>query len=107
MTCCTSDTETVELNAGSAVNLDLIYKDDAGTVEDVTDDTFTVVDFYPEILGDATVTKPDPTNGLVHFYLSDEDAASLIGGRANRFRIRREFVNGDAVTTPIIWINVT
>lgn len=107
MTCWNSPVENViEVTKGSCIDFDMTYTDENGTAENITSDTFTVIDYWPDILANAVITKPDPTNGVAHLHLEDNFAASLNMGSANRFRVSRVTAAGHTDNTEIIWINV-
>lgn len=106
MACSTDNDNTAEVTFGSCIDFDMTYTDEDGAVEDITSDTLTVTDYWPAVLANAVITKPDPTNGVAHFHLEDNYAATLNLGKANRLRISRVTNAGHTDNTEIIWIDV-
>lgn len=96
----------VEVTKASCIDLDLVFTDEAGAVEDVSDDTFTVAEPVPAALGSAVLTKTAPVSGRIHFHLDAVSAAGLGLGNVNRFRVRRTGLDGCAENSEEIWISV-
>lgn len=107
MTCGGSAVENIiEVTKGSCIDYTLTYTDENDAAEDITSDTLTVIDYYPAILANAVITKPDPANGVAAFHLEDNFAALLNMGAANYFRISRVTNAGHTDNTEIIRIDV-
>ena len=97
----------VEVAKGSCIDLDLVYKDAAGAVEDVSDDVFAVSESTSDAaFADAVITKPDPVNGAVHFHLGVDGAALLSPGNVNWFRISRTGLDGCVENSQPIWVKI-
>lgn len=95
----------VEVTYGSCIDFELVYRDQNGDVEDVTDDTFTICAARPaEAFQSVVLSKSDAVNGAIHFHLPSEAAEKLNLGNVNWVRIARSFPDGCTDTTEQIWI---
>lgn len=98
-----------EFTKGSCIDLDLVFKGDDGTVDDITDDTFTLGETKPaSVFADAgaTLTKTDPTAGTVRLHVPKRTAETLGMGNVNWVRVIRTFLDGCIDTTEQIWIKI-
>lgn len=91
---------------GSCIDLEIVYQDDAGTPEDITDDTFDIYSASRPALTNAVLTITDASVGKVHFHLAPEFSANLANGNINWFRIRRTKPDGCVQVSEQIWINI-
>ncbi|WP_173931885.1 hypothetical protein [Chelativorans sp. Marseille-P2723] len=100
-----SKSSPVQVTYGSCIDFDLVFRDENGDPEDLTNQTFTVHSANPESpFAEAVLIKTDPVNGTVHFHLPKEAAAQLNLGNLNYLRIARTFPDGCVKTTDEIWI---
>lgn len=92
----------VTFTEGSFIEFTVTYDD-----EDISDDSFAIYEANPSsIADDVVLTKTDPANGQLTFYLAAEDAAALKRGNANWFRLERTFLDGRPKTTEEIGIEI-
>lgn len=99
--------DPVTIAKSSCLDLDLIFKDSSGAVEDITDDTFTIGDALPlDVFVGAEIRKIDPLAGLVRLHLDERLPETLYTGNVNWFRINRTFVGGCVDMTEQIYVRV-
>lgn len=97
--------DTIEITAGSCIEGQATWKDDAGTPINLTARTLTITDAYPPALASATHTVVNAAAGVSEFSISTGVAASLYSGRRNWFRLAISDGTHQQVT-PKIWIDV-
>ncbi len=91
---------------GSCLNIVFNFQDADGNPNDISDDSFGVVDCSPTVFREAVFTKTDPMNGRVDMFLSAEHARGLLVGCGNWFRLRRTVQGGCDDNTPEIEVEV-
>lgn len=102
--------DPVEFTKTSCIDIDLVFKGDDGSVDDITDDTFTLGETKPASVfsaAGATLTKTDPLNGTVRLHVPERTPETLGMGNLNWVRVIRTFLDGCIDTTEQIWIKIT
>lgn len=60
----------LQFTQGSAIEFDITYTDENDAVVDLTGHSFSVYDGSSSAFDNAELTVPDPTLGVVHFFLA-------------------------------------
>lgn len=98
---------TVVINKGESVHLNLTYNNSDGTPIDLTGATLLIPEALPaELLGGTVVVQGDPLNGNALLFIPASLSASMGAGKVNWIRISMETPEDVKDVSPKIWIDV-
>lgn len=95
----------IQVSYGSCIEIDFVFRNEDGTTEDISGDTFEIFDASnASVFSAAVLIKVEPD--LLHMTVPAESASRLKIGIENWFRLRRVFAEGCEDTTPQIpiWV---
>lgn len=98
--------QCLEFTLGSSWDIDLVFTDEAGAPEDVTEDTFSVINAKPEAIENAEFTKTDAEAGEVRMHLAAEHVAGLRVGGNYSFRVSRVGADDSVENTTTIAVHI-
>lgn len=98
--------DAIRTTYGSCIHCEVAFTDENGQPEDISDDTFGIAASSGAAFENAALTKIDPMNGRLGFFLSADDARKLLHGKVNWFRLSRLFPDGCRVNSEPVWVSV-
>lgn len=98
--------DAIETTYGSCIRFEMAFTDETGAAEDISDDEFGILASSNIAFNEVVFTKPDPVEGKLEFFLSEEAAKKLSKGRTNWFRLRRTLLGGCEDNSEPIWVVV-
>lgn len=98
--------DAIETTYGSCIRFEMVFTDETGAAEDISDDVFGILSSSSIAFHEAVFTKSDPVGGKVEFFMSEEAAKKLSKGKTNWFRLQRTLFGGCEDNSEPIWVTV-